>query len=231
VQKKGLNPSVVCAGGGAIAGFVALHSPVGAMIGAGFGFMIPKVVANFQKERHKSLLIRQLPDAIQMLTSCLKAGLSLNQAFTVMVEEMSGPAVEEFGYVVKSLRVGVSLEEAFLAMHKRVNAEELGFIFSAILIARETGGDLPTVLTKLVDTLRDRRKLKESIDTFTIQGRAQAFIMSMIPIFFVGMTLQQDAHHFDIMLQCTPGRIALGVAVVLEIVGTIAIIEVSKIKI
>lgn len=229
-NKKTIHYIVMSLGLG-IAFFVMFEHIIGLFVGAAVGVTIPRFMEKAKASSRRKKFSKQIPDAVMLITSCLKAGLSLNQSIDVLVEEMNEPISEEFSHVAKSLRIGVSLENAFVEMGKRLDLEELNFVCSAILIARETGGDLPKVLTKLVDTLRDRAKLKESIDTFTIQGRAQAFIMGVIPIGFVAMTIQQDPHHFDIMLKTDIGRILIVAAILLQIIAVFVIIKTSQVKI
>jgi len=204
---------------------------IGLIVGFVAGVILPGIMAKMAIENRRKKFNSQLVDAIMLLTSCLKAGLSFNQAIEVLCQEMAPPIADEFKIVLKSLKIGVSLEDAFLELAKRMPLEELNFVMSAILVARETGGDLPLTLSKLVDTLRDRIRLKENIMTYTIQGRVQGFVMSFIPIGFIYMVLQQDKHHFDIMFQSDIGKLMVLAAVVLQILATFMIFKISKIKI
>lgn len=222
---------MIFATAGAVIAFIMLQQIMFAPVGAVIGFMIPAFLKRFQENKRKNLFLKQLLDGIMLMISCLKAGLSLTQAIEVLTQEMPDPIAAEFKEMLKGLRIGASIEDCFDALYMRMPSEELKLMFSSILVARQTGGDLPKVLTKLVDTLRDRNKLKENIETYTIQGRLQAVIMGCIPIVFVFVVLKQDPHHFDIMLENDIGRIMLLIAVVLQIVAIIVINKLSKIRI
>jgi len=132
---------------------------------------------------------------------------------------------------VREVKVGISLEEALIHLNKRMPSEELDLIVSAILVGRETGGDLTKVFSRLVTTIRDRAALKENVKTLTLQGRLQGIIMSLIPIVFAVIVYKMNPHHFDIMFSDDLGRILLGVAVVLQIVGVILLKIFSKVDI
>jgi tight adherence protein B len=173
----------------------------------------------------------QLLDAINMLASCLKGGLSLLQGFEVLVEEMPVPINQELGLVVRENKMGISLEESLIRLNKRMNLEELGLVVNALLVARETGGELTKVFSRLSVTIRDNHKLKENIKTLTLQGRLQGYIMSFLPIVFVAWVLSVDKHHFDIMMKSDMGRLLLVIAVVMQICGMILIRIFSIIKI
>jgi len=123
------------------------------------------------------------------------------------------------------------LEESLNRLNKRVQLEELELMISSILVARETGGDLTKVFSRLANVMRDKRKLKEQITTLTLQGRIQGLVMSILPIAFIGWILTINRHHFDIMLASETGRILLMIAVFLQITGIFLINRFSKINI
>jgi tight adherence protein B len=214
-----------------ITGMVLAKSPVGGAIGLAIGMLIPYVILKQIERRRKNKFASQLVDAAMIISSSLKAGLSLLQSLEALVEEMPAPTSQEFGLVLREHKMGVTLEASLEALNKRINIEELELLVDAILIARETGGDLPRVLSRLVTTIRDRRKLKESIKTLTLQGRMQGLIMSALPILFAWWVLGVNKHHFDIMLQTDQGRFLLILAVVLQVVGMFFIRKFSTLKI
>jgi len=217
--------------GSAAVGFVAMGNPMGAVIGAAVGLALPKVLGNLKDRQRKKKFSMLLIDGIMLMVSCLKAGLSLTQAIEVLVKEMPDPLSTEFQEVLKALRIGVTLDDAFADMADRIGGEDLNLLFSAMLVARDTGGDLPKVLTRLVDTLRDRNKLKENVATYTIQGRIQGLIMGAIPILFCYVVLKQDPKHFEIMFQTEIGKMMLMAAAGLQVIAVYAIMKLSDVKI
>ena len=211
--------------------YLILGSSIFAIFGLLIGLAIPNLTMKIRYKRRMQKFNGQLLDAINMLSSCLKGGLSLLQGFEVLIEEMPPPISQEFGLVVRENKMGIPLEESLVRLNKRMDMEELGLIVNALLVARETGGELTKVFSRLSITIRDNRKLKESIKTLTLQGRLQGAIMSVLPILFVAWVASVNKHHFDIMLNCDIGRLLLIVAVVLQIVGMILIKKFSTIKI
>jgi tight adherence protein B len=201
------------------------------LCGALIGLAIPNFMLKMRIKRRIKKFNDQLLDAINMLASCLKGGLSLLQGFEVLVEEMPPPISQEFGLVVRENKMGIALEESLVRLNKRMNLEELGLIVNALLVARETGGELTKVFSRLSITIRDTHKLKENIKTLTLQGRMQGLIMSFLPIVFVGWVLSVNKHHFDIMLNNDIGRMLLVAAVIMQICGMILIRMFSEIKI
>jgi tight adherence protein B len=214
-----------------LGGAIILQSPIFAIFGGLIGLAIPNLILRMRYKQRINKFSNQLVDAINMLSSCLKGGLSLLQGFEVLVEEMPAPISQELGLVVKENKMGIPLEESLIRLNKRMNIEELGLVINALLVARETGGELTKVFSRLTVTIRDNRKLKESVKTLTLQGRMQGAIMSFLPILFVLWVISTNKHHFDIMLNSDLGRMLLIAAVVLQICGMVLIKIFSTIKI
>ncbi|MCD6539089.1 MAG: type II secretion system F family protein [Candidatus Omnitrophica bacterium] len=182
---------------------------IGLGLGIICGLVLPMAVLRMAVARKRVKFVKQLVDGLMILSSCLKGGLSLIQAFEVLVEETTPPLSQEFNLVLREIRLGVSIEEALIRLSKRIPSDELGLFVSAILVARETGGDLTKVFSRLVTTLRDRTEIKEEVVTLTTQAKVQAIILSLLPVGFVWWVYRVDPHHFDVMFQTDLGKILL----------------------
>ena len=214
-----------------ILAFIFSQSFLIAIFGVVFGLFVPSLLLKIRAGQRRNKFNNQILDAIMVLSSSLKGGLSLLQALEVLAEEMPVPMSQEIGLVVRENKMGVSLEDCLVHLNKRMDMEELRLVVNSILVARETGGDLTKVLARLSITIRDNRKLKDSIKTLTLQGRLQGIIMSALPFLFVWWVLMFNRKHFDIMLNSQQGRVLLIVAVVLQLVGMILIKKFSTIKV
>jgi tight adherence protein B len=214
-----------------LSGLIFLRSPIFMIFGVLIGVATPNLILKMRYKRRIQKFDNQLLDAINMLASCLKGGLSLLQGIEVLVEEMPAPISQELGLVIRENKMGIALEESLERLNKRLNLEELGLVVNALLVARETGGELTKVFSRLSVTIRDNHKLKENIRTLTLQGRMQGIIMSFLPIVFVAWVLSVNKHHFDIMMKSDLGRMLLVGAVVLQIIGMLLIKMFSVIKI
>ncbi|MFH1875516.1 MAG: type II secretion system F family protein [Candidatus Omnitrophota bacterium] len=195
------------------------------------GAIIPLWIVNILDRRRRKTFIVQLVDGLMIMNSCLKGGLTLVQSLEVLAEEMSPPLSQEVGLLNREIKVGVPLEEALMRLDKRMPSEEMTLVSSAILVARETGGDLTKVFSRLVETIRDRIKLKELVSTLTLQARLQSIIISLLgPVFFfVVRKIRPD--HFDIMWNNEIGRLMLIIAIILQILGIILIFIFGKVEI
>ncbi len=214
-----------------LAAALLFKSALLAGVGVVAGFFVPNLVLKMRDTKRRQQFNGQLLDAIMILSSSLKGGLSLSQALEVLEEEMPAPMQQEIGLAVRENKMGVSLEESLRHLGKRMNMEELNMVVNSILVARETGGDLTKVFSRLATTIRDNRKLKDSIRTLTLQGRMQGVIMSSLPFVFVWWVIAFNRNHFNIMLESETGRMLLIVAIVLQVVGMVLIRKFSEIKI
>lgn len=214
-----------------MAGFILFKSFIFVFIGVVLGLFIPNLILRMREIKRKKQFANQLLDAIMILSSSLKGGLSLMQAFEVLVEEMNAPMSQEIGLVVRENKMGVVLEESLIRLSSRMSMEELELVINSVLVARETGGDLTKVFSRLATTIRDNRKLKDSVKTLTLQGRLQGMIMSILPILFISWVLTFNREHFDIMFNNQTGRMLLFVALFLQVIGMILIRKFSQVRI
>ena len=212
-------------------GLILFKSLLFAVVFGAVGLAIPGLILKAKAMRRRQQLSNQILDTIMIISSSLKSGLSILQSLEIIVEEMPAPISQEMGLLVRENKMGVTLEDSLKKFKDRVVMDEYNFLVNSILVARETGGDLPKVLSRLTVTIRDNRKIRDSISTLTTQGRLQGIIMSVIPLFFAWWVMTFNKNHFDIMLRSQIGRVLLAVAIVLQILGIILIRKFSTIKI
>jgi len=201
------------------------------LIGMAVGVASPFVLVRFMDKKRRAKFNTQLGDGLMIMSSCLKGGLTLVQSFEVLAEEVDPPIGQEVSLLVREIKVGISLEEALTRLDKRMPSEEMALITSAILVARETGGDLTKVFARLIETIRDRIKLKEMVQTLTLQARLQAVIISLLGPVFALVVLKINPRHFEVMWQNEIGKILLIAAGFLQLIGIILIVIFGKIKI
>jgi tight adherence protein B len=211
-------------------GLILFRHVIGLLFGFIAGFIMPNILIIIAKQQRQKKFRSQLVDGLMIISSSLKAGLSFLQAIEVLCEEMPPPISQEFNLILSENKLGVSMELALKKLRTRVPSEEVNLIVTSILIARESGGNLPLVLSRLTDTIRDNLKLKEKIGTLTLQGRLQGVIMMILPIGFAYFVYKQNPGHFDVMLQTDLGKKLLALAIALEIIGIVLIHKISKMK-
>lgn len=207
------------------------RSLTGFFIGLGVGFAVPAVIVKNLVSARKSKFNAQITDGLMILSSCLKGGLSLLQSIEALVEELPRPLSQEFGLILRENKMGITLEESFENLNRRMPSEELNLLTTAILVARETGGDITQLFDRLIGTIRAKVKLNDSVRTLSLQGKIQGMVMSFLPIAFGLLVISFQPNYFDIMLSNPMGRSLLVYAVISEVLGMFMIRIFSKVNV
>ena len=203
---------------------------LGLLTGGVFGFLGPSIYIKTVTERRKSKFEEQLVDGLMMLSSSLKGGASIIQALEVLVEDMPDPISQEFSILLGENKMGISLEEAFGHLYERMPSVALRSMITAILLARETGGNLPVIFNRIVTTIRENRKIKQNIDNLTLQGKIQGTVMTLLPIGFAVVVTSANPRFFDQMFKTDIGRILMMYAFFSELAGAFFIWKISSFK-
>ena len=211
--------------------FVLLKNLWLTLLCAAAGAILPDLWVRYVKARRTIKFHSQLVDSLFIVSSSLKAGLSLIQALEVVQEEMTPPISQEFGLVVRAHRLGRSFEEALQTLNDRIPSDEVNLITTALLVGRETGGDVTEIIGQLITTIREKKKLTDKSRTLTLQGRMQAFIMSVLPIGFATLIKIFNPHYFDPLLQTGVGRMLIMIAVILWVCGVLVLRKFCKVEI
>lgn len=212
-------------------GLAVTRSLMGLLIGLGFGFAVPVLIVKNLVLARKSKFCAQITDGLMILSSCLKGGLSLLQAIEALVEELTPPISQEFGLILRENKMGIALEESFENLNKRMPSDELNLLTTAILVARETGGDITLLFGKLISTIRAKLKLGDSVKTLSMQGKIQGIVMSGLPIGFAILVVSFNPNYFDIMLSSALGRGLMVYAVISELIGMYMIRMFSRVNV
>ncbi len=228
VQRLYIIAPFVCAALGGIFAPQNAMRPAGVILGFFVGLVLPKFYANNLLRKRREQFDRQLVDALMIMSSSFRGGMSLVQSLEAVADEMPDPIRHEFGIVLGENKMGIALDESLNRLYKRMPSISLQQLVSAILLARETGGNLPVIFSRIVGTIRERRKIEENLMVLTVQGKLQAFVMSGLPVGFFIMVNSTNPKYFHIMVSTDIGRILLGISVVLWLIGTFAIIKISS---
>ncbi len=127
--------------------------------------------------------------------------------------------------------MGISLQESLDRLNSRVNSEDLVLLNSAIMVSRETGGDLTEVFDRLHHAIIERNKLFQNIKTLTLQGRIQSLVLSVLPIVFTIGVYRVNPSYFQLMMSSDTGRIMLLIAAFLLATGLFLVKIFSKVEV
>lgn len=202
----------------------------GVILGFVSGFIFPGIYIQALINQSKDKFHNQLVDALMIMSSSFRGGLSLIQALEAVVDEMPDPINKEFGIVLGENKMGVSLEEAFNHLYHRMSIPAVQQMNTAILLARETGGNLPVIFARIVTNIRETKKIQQNLATLTIQGKIQGVVMSFLPLGFASMVQSTNPRIFDHMFHSELGRAMLMYAVVSWLIGAVLIWKISSFK-
>jgi len=202
----------------------------GVLFGIVAGLIFPGIYIQMLAKRTKDKFSNQLVDALMIMSSSFRGGLSLVQALEAVVDEMPDPINKEFGIVLGENKMGVSLEEALNHLYNRMPSAALQQMITAILLARETGGNLPVIFNRIVANIRESKKIQQNLDTLTIQGKIQGVVMSILPVAFAFMLYSTNRGIFNNMLASELGRTLLIYAIVSETIGAFMIWKISAFR-
>lgn len=192
---------------------------------------LPLVWLVRKRRKRIRVMIEQLPDVFELLGQALRAGHSLASGIQLVSQQMPDPIAGEFARVFHEQNLGLKIEDALLNMAQRVDQMDMRFFVTAVLIQRQTGGDLAEILDKIGTVIRDRVHLLGTVQALTAEGRLSGWVLFLLPIlvFFVAMVVSPD---YAQMLIGTPtGRMMLGIALGMDLMGMAMIKKIVNIKV
>jgi tight adherence protein B len=201
--------SLVSAALGVTIGYAAL-GPAGAVVAASLCLTAPWLFARRMTSQRRKRFVYQLPDALLALGSALRAGCTLSRGLELMAERQPTPLSQEFTIVLAEYRVGRPLAESLDEMHRRIGAPELQLMNTAINVSRRVGGNLADTFESLARTLQEKAHVEAKIDALTSMGRAQGWVVGLLPIFIALVLYQQQPDRMSLLFTQWYGWIVLG---------------------
>lgn len=202
-----------------------------ALILGSIGWILPAMFVKLRRSRRYKTFNDQLGDGIVLISNSLKAGYSFLQAVDSIATEMPPPISDEFKKVLKELRLGVDTEKALENLIQRVELEDLELVVTAVMIQREIGGNLSEILDNISGTIRERIKLKGEIRTLTAQGKISGVVISILPIALGGILFLINPEYIMTLFRSKYGLIIVGISIINQIIGMIAINKIVNIEV
>jgi tight adherence protein B len=164
-----------------VLGFLVNFSVFFALVFGALGLLAPRWAIGYLRNRRFRRINEQLGEALTLVSSSLRSGLSLPQGVELVVQEMESPISEEFATVIKETRLGLPLDEALSNLAERVPTPDLDMVVTAIVTIRETGANLAEVFDVIAHTVRERKKVEGKIQAMTAEGMTQGMLMCAVP--------------------------------------------------
>ena len=206
----------------------------GARVAFGVGavlFMVPRIILRYLKKRRLRKFNIQLEEALGIISSSLKAGFSINQALDEVAGQNIHPVSVEFRLLTQEIRLGVPLEQALENMNSRLGSDDFELVATAVLTARQTGGELTGTLERVAALIRERVKIANKVRALTAVGRLQAIIIAAMPFFLLYMMTRVSPELMGEFLHSFAGVMAVILVVILDLLGFLWIRKITTIEV
>jgi tight adherence protein B len=211
--------------------FVLLHQPLLAMLAAAGAFMAPFFRISSQRSKRMARFEEQLPEALDVMVRALKAGHPFSGTLQLVAEEMDDPIAKEFGITFADINYGLDVKQAFMNMLERIPNITLMTLVTAVVVQRETGGNLAETLSKISGVIRGRFRFNRRVKTLSSEGRMSAWILAMIPFFLFVVIMVTTPSYLPVLLQEPAGLKIVAVSFFLQVVGILWIRRIIRIEV
>jgi tight adherence protein B len=198
---------------------------------AAVGFFIPQFYLRRLQGQRLQKFNDSLVDALSLMANAMKSGSSFLQGLDLVARELPPPLGDEFARLVTEISVGTPVDEALQNLAKRIPSYDLFLLVTAVLVQRETGGNLAEILESISSTIRERIQLLRQVQVMTAQERMGAILVGSLPIVMGTLFTLISPEYTKPLFQDTIGLIMLGAAAGLEIIGFVVMSAVSKIEV
>jgi tight adherence protein B len=229
-------PTFVLISGGLAGVGLALPSIAGYSVAIGpfiamFLAILPMVWLLFKRKRRLGKFAAQLPEALELIARALRAGHSLASGFNLVAHEMSDPIAGEFSRTFEEQNLGKPLEEALEDLTKRVPNLDLKFFVTAIILQRQTGGDLAEILDKIGHLIRERFQIWGQVQALTGEGRLSGIVLLALPPVLFVVVYRMNPDYLMLLFTDDLGKKMLVGGVITQIVGALVIRKIVNIRV
>ena len=226
-----LGGCAVLAVAGFALGYYELPSPIFAFLPAIALALSPLLLLRWQRSRRLRTFTRHLPDAIDLMARALRAGHSVSAAIEIVGDESPEPVRSEFREVYRQQVFGLPTREALLQLGQRIPLPELNFVITAMLLQKETGGNLVELLEHTAAVIRERVRIEGEIRIYTAQGRMTGWILSLLPVAMFFLLSFANRSYCRVLVEDPTGRKLVFAGLSLMAVGGLAIRKIVNVKI
>jgi tight adherence protein B len=193
--------------------------------------LLPLFYVSKKRTKRVEALETLLPDALDFLARSMRAGHAFTISLEMVGEEIHEPLGQELRALFNEQNLGASLERSFQSFSRRVPIPDVRFFCSAVLLQRQTGGNLSEILNRLSHIIRERFRLKGQVKAVSAHGRLTATILTLLPIATLGGLIITSPGYLDPMISSPIGRKIIAVGIMAQILGNFCIRKIIRIKV
>lgn len=222
---------LACAAVGGLAAMGIFRVPLAFLGGGVVGFAAPFLVLKIKRSRRLGAFEEQFPEALDMIARALKAGHAFATGLKMAAEELPEPVGPEFRKTFDEQNFGLPLKDSLDNLARRIPLLDVRFFATAVLIQRETGGNLSEILENLGHVVRERFKILRQVRVYTAHGRFTGYVLLALPA-FLGIALSFiNPDHMNMLFRERMGQMMLLGALVMQTIGFLWIKHVIKIEV
>jgi tight adherence protein B len=173
-----------------------LHS---GLILAFAGFIAPIMFVRVHQNRRRSKFVRQLADALMLLTNSLRSGYGFLKGLELVAKEMGDPISKELNRMLREVNLGTTVDDALLNLGRRVNSQDMDIVIGAYLVQKDVGGNLTEIMEKVAETIRERLRIQGDVRVLTTQGKLSGFIVGLMPFVVFLILILSAPDYFSVM--------------------------------
>jgi tight adherence protein B len=209
---------------------LTLPAPLRLLV-AMLGLCVPWALLRRARQRRLLRIEQQLPDAADFIARALRAGHSFSNVLQIVGNELSEPLSGEFRIAREEINYGVPMNEALHNMAARIPLTDLRYLIIAVLIQRESGGNLAEILGNISQIIRARLKLVAHVRVLSAEGRMSAWILSMLPFAVLCLMLVTNAQYVSMLWTDPVGQRMLWCCSIMLVIGVIWLRKIVRIHI
>ena len=203
---------------------------VGLLIGICVG-LVPYGVVMYLRQKRLRAFEERFPEALDLLGRAVRAGHAFTTGLEMIAKESPEPIASEFRTTFEEQNFGLPLRDALLNMTERIPSIDVRFFVTALLIQKETGGNLAEILDGLAQVIRDRFRIYREVRVRTAQGRLTAGILIALPIFMMLLLMVMNPNYMGVLFHDPRGQLALTVAGIMQVIGSLVIWKIIHIEV
>jgi tight adherence protein B len=196
-----------------------------------FGASVPFVHVFWKRKKRLDKFLEHLPDALELMSRALSAGHAFSEAMQMVSIEMPEPISKEFRKTYEEQNLGLSLKLALENLTQRIPLLDLRLCVTAVMIQRETGGNLAEILEKVAHTIRERFRILGDLKTLTTSSRLSAWLLCGLPVGVAVAVTTMNPEYMSILWKDPRGHKLIALAVFLQISGMLIVRKILRIKI
>lgn len=200
------------------------------VLGVGF-VLFPFLLLKLAEKNYYSRFNEQLPEALDLLARAVRSGHALTSGLEMVSKEMTDPIRTEFGVTIDEINLGLTFKEAMENLCARVPLQDLRFFAIAVMVQKETGGNVAEILNNISRLIRERTQFKRQVKALTAEGRLSAIVLISLPIIMFIYIYFVNYNYLSLLWTEPLGHYMLFGAIVMQIIGSYIIKRIVDIDI